>query len=167
MRCLRDMTDQHKLDKLRSDFIANVSHELRTPISMLQGYSEAIIDGVTANDEERNEMIQIIHEESKRMGRLVTDLLDLARMESGHMRLYKDDFSMIPFLDRIVNKFMQVARDANVDLTFDFPEGEEVISNVDEDRIEQVFTNLIDNAIRHTPDEGNVTVSIRKIWRYD
>ena len=51
------------------------------------------------------------------------------------MRLYKDDISMIPFLDRIVNKFMQVARDANVDLAFEFPEGEEIISNVDEDRI--------------------------------
>ncbi len=129
---------------------------------MLQGYSEAIIDGVTANDEERDEMVQIIHDESKRMGRLVTDLLDLARMESGHMRLYKDDLSMIPFLDRIVNKFMQVARDANVDLAFEFPEGEELISNVDEDRIEQVFTNLIDNAIRHTPDGGNVTLEYSK-----
>ena len=75
---LRDMTAQHQLDKLRSDFIANVSHELRTPISMLQGYSEAILDGVTKNDEERDEMIQIIHEESLRMGRLVTDLLDLS-----------------------------------------------------------------------------------------
>ncbi len=158
---LRDMTDQHKLDKLRSDFIANVSHELRTPISMLQGYSEAIIDGVTANDEERNEMILIIHEESKRMGRLVTDLLDLARMESGHMRLYKDDMAMIPFLGRIVNKFMQAARDANVDLAFEFPEGEEVITNADEDRLEQVFTNLIDNAIRHTQDQGKVTLSIQ------
>ena len=61
---LRDMTAQHQLDKLRSDFIANVSHELRTPISMFQGYSEAILDGVTKNDEERDEMIQIIHEES-------------------------------------------------------------------------------------------------------
>ncbi|WP_318617232.1 ATP-binding protein [Sporosarcina sp. YIM B06819] len=159
---LRDMTDQHKLDKLRSDFIANVSHELRTPISMLQGYSEAIIDGVTTNDEERNEMVQIIHDESKRMGRLVTDLLDLARMESGHMRLYKDDVLMIPFLDRIVNKFMQVARDANVELSFHFPKDEEIVSNVDEDRIEQVFTNLIDNAIRHTPDGGNVTLRIEK-----
>ncbi len=159
---LRDMTDQHKLEKLRSDFIANVSHELRTPISMLQGYSEAIIDGVITSDEERDEMVQIIHDESKRMGRLVTDLLDLARMESGHMRLYKDDLSMIPFLDRIVNKFMQVAREANVDLSFDFPEDTELISNVDEDRMEQVFTNLIDNAIRHTPDGGSVRLGIQK-----
>ncbi len=159
---LRDMTDQHKLEKLRSDFIANVSHELRTPISMLQGYSEAIIDGVVTNDEERNEMVQIIHDESKRMGRLVTDLLDLARLESGHMRLYKEDLSMTPFLNRIVNKFMQVARDANVDLSFNYPEGEEIISNIDEDRIEQVFTNLIDNAIRHTSDGGRISLSVEK-----
>jgi two-component system sensor histidine kinase ResE len=159
---LRDQTDQHKLDKLRSDFIANVSHELRTPISMLQGYSEAIIDGVTTNEEERNEMVQIIHDESMRMGRLVTDLLDLARMESGHMRLYKDDVSMIPLLSRIANKFMQVARDANVELGFSSPENSEIISRIDQDRIEQVFTNLIDNAIRHTPDGGKVTLSIEK-----
>ena len=68
---LRDMTEQHQLDKLRSDFIANVSHELRTPISMLQGYSEAILDGVTENEEERNEMIQIIHDESQRWAGLL------------------------------------------------------------------------------------------------
>ncbi|MBE1554084.1 ATP-binding protein [Sporosarcina limicola] len=159
---LRDMTDQHKLDKLRSDFIANVSHELRTPISMLQGYSEAILDGVTTNDEERNEMVQIIHDESKRMGRLVTDLLDLARMESGHMRLYKDDVSMIPFLSRIVNKFMQVARDAHVELLYTPSKDTEIITHVDEDRIEQVFTNLIDNAIRHTADGGKVTLSVER-----
>ena len=158
---LRDMTAQHQLDKLRSDFIANVSHELRTPISMLQGYSEAILDGVTENDEERDEMIQIIHEESLRMGRLVTDLLDLARMESGHMTLYKEDISVIPFITRIVNKFTQTARDSNVALYFEHPE-EEIVSSFDGDRIEQVFTNLIDNAIRHTPAKGNVTLHIEK-----
>ncbi|CAM3059309.1 ATP-binding protein [Filibacter tadaridae] len=157
---LRDMTEQHQLEKLRSDFIANVSHELRTPISMLQGYSEAIIDGVSTSDEERNEIMQIIHEESKRMGRLVTDLLDLARMESGHMRLYKDDLLIVPFLDRIVNKFMQVARDSNVDLTFEHTVDMELVLHADGDRLEQVFTNLLDNAIRHTPDGGHVTLGV-------
>lgn len=157
---LRDMTEQHQLDKLRSDFIANVSHELRTPISMLQGYSEAILDGVPGNDEEQDEMMQIIHEESLRMGRLVTDLLDLARMESGHMTLYKDDVPLIPFLNRIINKFSQVARDSNIELVVDFQE--EINLSLDEDRLEQVFTNLIDNAIRHTPDKGNVTLSVEK-----
>ena len=158
---LRDMTAQHQLDKLRTDFIANVSHELRTPISMLQGYSEALIDGVMTSDEERDEMIQIIHDESLRMGRLVTDLLDLSRMESGHMTLYKDEVSVIPFLNRVINKFTQVARDSNVELIFDHPK-EDFYLTFDEDRIEQVFTNLIDNAIRHTPDEGNVTLHVVK-----
>ncbi|WP_438318368.1 ATP-binding protein [Sporosarcina sp. FA9] len=157
---LRDMTAQHQLDKLRSDFIANVSHELRTPISMLQGYSEAILDGVPSNDEERNEMVQIIHEESKRMGRLVTDLLDLARMESGHMILHKNVFNVAPFLERVVNKFMQTAKDAEVELVFNTSKGIDTFLDADEDRVEQVFTNLIDNAIRHTPSGGNVSLAV-------
>jgi len=160
---LRDMTDQHKLDKLRSDFIANVSHELRTPISLLQGYSEAIIDDVMTSEEERNEMVQIIHDESKRMSRLVTDLLDLARMESGHMRLYKLNFPLIPFLDRVRTKFMQIARDSNVSLALKFEEVDKgIILFADDDRLDQVFTNLIDNAIRHTPDGGKVTVGVER-----
>lgn len=80
---LRDMTEERRLDKLREDFIANVSHELRTPISMLQGYSEAIVDDIASSEEDRKEIAQIIYDESLRMGRLVNDLLDLARMESA------------------------------------------------------------------------------------
>ncbi|MBD7983656.1 HAMP domain-containing protein [Sporosarcina sp. Sa2YVA2] len=160
---LRDMTDQHKLDKLRSDFIANVSHELRTPISLLQGYSEAIIDNVVTTDEERNEMVQIIHDESKRMSRLVTDLLDLARMESGHMRLYKNNFDLIEFLERVLNKFMQISKDSNIILSMkNIRDLDTICINADADRLEQVFTNLIDNAIRHTPDGGKVTISVER-----
>lgn len=159
---LRDMTEQHQLDKLRSDFIANVSHELRTPISMLQGYSEAILDGVPETAEENQEMVKIIHDESQRMGRLVTDLLDLARMESGHMRLYKSEMAIVPFLERIQNKFTQVARDSEVTLGVR-PNGQESLHiQADEDRIEQVFTNLVDNAIRHTPNGGRVTLAVEK-----
>ena len=83
---LRDMTEQHRLDKMRSDFIANVSHELRTPISMLQGYSEAIIDDVVTTEEDRNEMIRIIYDESKRMGRLSNRII---RLSKNRIRLFK------------------------------------------------------------------------------
>ncbi|ARK25900.1 histidine kinase [Sporosarcina sp. P37] len=156
----RDMTEQRKLDKLRSDFIANVSHELRTPISMLQGYSEAIIDNVVSSEEERMEMVQIIHDESKRMSRLVTDLLSLARMESGHIQLYKEPLPIVEFLDRMVTKFSQVAKDAQVTLSLQTEEPEALLVTADEDRMEQVLTNLIDNAIRHTPDGGAVTLGV-------
>ncbi|MGB3261771.1 ATP-binding protein [Paenisporosarcina sp.] len=159
---LRDMTEQHRLDRLRSDFIANVSHELRTPIAMLQGYSEAIMDEVVSTEEERDEMIKIIYEESQRMGRLVTDLLDLARMESGRMRLYKDNVAIAPVIERITQKFAQVAKESHITLKFESAVSKLLTAEVDEDRIEQVLTNLIDNAIRHTPNEGKVSVRVEQ-----
>lgn len=157
---IRDKTEETKLEKLKSDFIANVSHELRTPIAMLQGYSEAIIDGVVTTEEERTDMIRIIYDESQRMSRLVTDLLDLARMESGHMSLYKDNVPLVSVIERMTHKFDQTAKENHVHLLFETDFSEDALIPIDEDRIEQVLTNLIDNAIRHTPAEGSVTVSI-------
>ncbi len=92
---VRDVTEERRHDKLRKDFIANVSHELRTPISMLQGYSEAMVDGVTSSEEERKEVAQIIYDESLRMGRLVNELLDLARMEAGYVDLHMEQLILI------------------------------------------------------------------------
>jgi two-component system sensor histidine kinase ResE len=157
---LRDMTEQHRLDKMRSDFIANVSHELRTPISMLQGYSEAIIDDVVTTEEDRKEMIRIIYDESKRMGRLVTELLDLARLESGYLSIYREKVSIIPTIERITQKFDQIAKEKNVRLKFEQKLIEPLFLEIDEDRMEQVLTNLIDNALRHTEENGIVTVRL-------
>ncbi|GLC87196.1 cell wall metabolism sensor histidine kinase WalK [Lysinibacillus piscis] len=158
---IRDMTEQHHLEKLRSDFIANVSHELRTPIAMLQGYSEALMDDFIQDQEERNEITKIIYDESQRMGRLVTDLLDLARMESGHMTLYKDELPINATFERITQKFAQVAKEKHIHLRFMSEFAEDAIINMDEDRIEQVLTNLVDNALRHT-EEGSVSVKIER-----
>lgn len=159
---LRDMTEQHQLDKMRSDFIANVSHELRTPISMLQGYSEAILDDVVTTEEDRKEMIRIIYDESKRMGRLVTELLDLARLESGYLSIFKEEVLIIPTIERITQKFDQIAKEKNIRLNFEQNLLEPMTLEIDEDRMEQVLTNLIDNALRHT-EKGSVTVRISKI----
>lgn len=157
---LRDMTEQHRLDKMRSDFIANVSHELRTPISMLHGYSEAIIDGVVTTEEDKSEMIRVIYDESKRMGRLVTELLDLARLESGYLSIYKDKVSVIPAIERITQKFDQIAREKNIRLQVEHTLNHPLYLQLDEDRMEQVLTNLIDNALRHTPEGESVTVKL-------
>ncbi len=156
----RDRTEEHRLDKLRDDFIANVSHELRTPIAMLQGYSEAIIDDIVTTEDERNEMIRIIYDESQRMGRLVTDLLDLARMESGNITLYKDLVPITPVFERITQKFVQAAKEKGVELTYSSTFDDVTPISLDEDRIEQVLTNLIDNAIRHTNKNGTVQVIV-------
>ena len=154
---IRDMSDERRMDKLRTDFIANVSHELRTPISMLQGYSEAIVDDIAGSEDEKMEMAQIIYDESLRMGRLVNDLLDLARLESGKMNLSYDLISVSPYLKRITSKFHGLAKDKGITITTHLQD-DGITWNFDPDRIEQVLTNLIDNAIRHTPAGGKIYV---------
>ncbi|MGK7378286.1 ATP-binding protein [Planococcus sp. 1R117A] len=163
---LHNMTEQHRLEKLREDFIANVSHELRTPIAMLQGYSEALLDDVGATEEERREMTKIIYEESQRMGRLVTDLLNLARMESGYMRLYKELVQFNEVIERMTTKFSQAAKETGIQLSFTTELDDWAAAEIDEDRIEQVMTNLIDNALRHTPAGGQVVVKVEQEQGY-
>ncbi|KAB7708878.1 HAMP domain-containing protein [Bacillus aerolatus] len=155
---VRDMTEERRLDKLRKDFVANVSHELRTPISMLQGYSEAIIDDIAATEEEKREMARIIYDESLRIGRLVNELLDLARMEAGHISLNLEEVNVPAFIQRVTDKFQGIAKEKQIELTWHIPH-EKVLTKLDPDRIEQVLTNLIDNALRHTPEHGMVKVS--------
>ncbi len=157
---LRDMTEERRLDKLRKDFIANVSHELRTPISMLQGYSEAIVDDIASSEEEKKEIAQVIYDESLRMGRLVNDLLDLARMEAGHISLNVEPVELREFFERVFRKFYGVAGDKDITLShnLDLNEAKFVF---DPDKMEQVLTNLIDNAIRHTNAGGTVHVDVQ------
>lgn len=155
---LRDMTEERRLDKLRKDFIANVSHELRTPIAMLQGYSEAIVDDIAATDEEKKELAKVIYDESLRMGRLVNDLLDLARMEAGHLTLHKERVPLRSYTERIIHKFQALAKEKGVRLLVEM--NKESTVSFDPDRIEQVLTNLIDNALRHTDEGGEVCVIV-------
>ncbi|MGY4690160.1 ATP-binding protein [Salibacterium sp. K-3] len=157
---IRDMTEERRHDKLRKDFIANVSHELRTPISMLQGYSEAIVDDIAASEEEKQEIGRIIYDESMRMGRLVNELLDLARMEAGHIQLDKQWVDIDSFAEKVFKKFQGPAREAEVNMTLDKRIERELVY-LDPDRVEQVMTNLIHNAIRHTGDNGDVYVVVK------
>lgn len=158
---LRDVTYERQLDKLRRDFVANVSHELKTPISMLQGYSEAILDGVAETEEERMELVKIIYDESVRMGRLVRELLDLARMEAGHFELNRDDIHLNMLLQKVFRKFAAVAKEKGIDLQIKPLTGQDLVY-LDADRMEQVLTNLIDNAFRYTPQGGKITISSEK-----
>ncbi|MFD3446151.1 ATP-binding protein [Microbacteriaceae bacterium 4G12] len=158
---LRDMTEERRLEKMRKDFIANVSHELRTPMVMLQGYSEAILDDIVTTKEEVHEFVQIIYDESVRLGRLVNELLDLARMESGRVELQLMEVDVVPFVEKITRKFQGIAREKEVQLQSQF------LATVDkhvfdQDRLEQVLTNLIDNAVRHTNAGGKVSLVINQ-----
>lgn len=154
---VRDMTEERRHDKLRKDFIANVSHELRTPISMLRGYSEAIVDDIAATEEDKKEIGRIIYDESLRMGRLVNELLDLARMEAGYLKLEKEEEEVTSFFQRVERKFQGLADESEVQLDLDL-HAPEKYAYIDVDRVEQILTNLVHNAIRHTEAGGTITI---------
>ncbi|NUU75770.1 HAMP domain-containing protein [Paenibacillus xylanilyticus] len=158
---LRNVTEEVRLEKMRRDFVANVSHEIRTPLSMMQGYSEALLDGMAASPEESEELIQVIHDESLRMGRLVKDLLDLARMEAGHTDMAMKEVDLVELLERVYRKFSVRSKEQDIRLHFECNLPSLVLQQADEDRLEQVFTNLLDNAFRHTPPDKNVIIAAK------
>ncbi|MEI7024590.1 HAMP domain-containing sensor histidine kinase [Paenibacillus sp. y28] len=160
---LRDVTEEHRLEKLRKDFVANVSHELRTPLSMLQGYSEALLDDIAASPEERQELAQVIHDESLRMGRLVKDLLDLARMEAGHLELHFREVDVSGLVRRVYRKFSALCKEREIQLHLEMQPEPLELQRADEDRLEQVLTNLLDNAIRHTPGGASITIRAQQV----
>src|SRR5690625_3808536 len=156
---IRDMTEERQLDKLRKDFISNVSHELRTPIALLRGYSEAIVDDIAESVEDKNELAQIIHDESVRMERLVNELLDIGRIEAGHIELNTEQVSVDAFIERIYKKFSGAAVEQGIELRLKKDITKD-IAIFDPDRIDQVFTNLISNALAHTKEGGYVRIDI-------
>jgi two-component system sensor histidine kinase ResE len=147
---LRNVTEQYKLEKLRKDFVANVSHELRTPLSMLQGYSEALLDDMVETIEERRELAQVILDESLRMSRLVRDLLDLARMEAGHLEMSFKVVDVSQLMTRVHRKFTVAAKENAVQIQLQMNDDALKLIHADEDRLEQVLTNLLDNALRYS-----------------
>jgi two-component system sensor histidine kinase ResE len=160
---MRDVSEEFRLDKLRKDFVANVSHELRTPLSMLQGYSEALLDDIVSTPEERHDVAQVIHDESLRMGRLVQDLLDLARMEAGHLEMHFGPVEMNALVARVQRKFLALYRERDLSLHVSFEPEQINLANADEDRLEQVLTNLLDNAIRHSSPGGTIAINVKAL----
>ncbi|WNS44454.1 ATP-binding protein [Paenibacillus sp. MMS20-IR301] len=156
---LRDVTEEVRLEKMRRDFVANVSHEIRTPLSMMQGYSEALLDGMASSPEESSELVQVIHDESLRMGRLVKDLLDLARMEAGHLDMMKVQVDAGELLERVYRKFAVRAKEREILLELKKSGPELLLKSADEDKLEQVLTNLLDNAFRHTPAGKMISIT--------
>lgn len=159
---LRDVTEEDRLEKVRRDFVANVSHELRTPLSMMQGYSEALLDDIAVTPEEQKELVKVIHDESLRMGRLVHNLLDLARLETGRFEMKFAKVDLGELSQRVVRKFTTLCQQHNVRLECHLQQPNEqlVIQKGDPDRLEQVWTNLLDNALRHTPAGQSIQLSV-------
>jgi signal transduction histidine kinase len=151
----------HSSQRSQRDFVANVSHELKTPLTSIQGFAQAILDDTADTPEARKQAAQIIYNESARMHRMALDLLDLARLEAGTADLKMSAVNVDVLLRSVVEKFSPQAVKAGVDLRLDISDHLPVIM-ADGDRLAQVFTNLVDNALKFTPANGQVTLSAKK-----
>lgn len=147
-----------EVERVRKDLIANVSHELRTPISALQAVLENLIDGIEPPEPE---MLQTMLQQVERLGRLVTQLLDLSKLESGAMRLDNRPFELRPVIEQAaressLNAAQTDGKNVQVAVSVDPPD---LAIRGDAERVHQVLANLLDNALRHSPADGEVTVS--------
>lgn len=155
---IRDMTNEHNLDQMKKDFIANVSHELRTPISLLQGYTESIVDGIVTEPEEIRDSLSIVLDETKRLNRLVNELLNVARMDAEGLTVNKEKQPIKPLLSKMQMKYRQQAEDLELNMSLEPNIGDE-LWEYDADRIDQVLTNLIDNATRYTQPGDSISIT--------
>ena len=145
---IRDMTNEHNLDQMKKDFIANVSHELRTPISLLQGYTESIVDGIVTEPDEIRDSLAIVLDESKRLNRLVNELLNVARMDAEGLSVEKELQPIQHLLDKMESKYRMQSEELGLTMTFD-SNNDEQLWNYDMDRMDQVLTNLIAVSYTH------------------
>lgn len=157
---LHDITAIRRLEKMRTEFVANVSHELKTPVTSLRGFAETLLEGNVDDPEMRREFLGIIQAESLRLERLIGDLLDLSRIESRKMSL---DLERIGVRDLIqtVSKTVEDGMKKN-ELTFRIEVEKNFQVQVDKDRFSQILINLLSNSMAYTPRGGEVIVSAGK-----
>ena len=146
------------LESSRRDLVANVSHELKTPITAIQAHLENLLDGVEEPDPGT---LQVMLAQSERLGRLVEQLLDLSRLESGEVPLHRVPVPLAPLVSQVVSEIEMARPDRSVTLASEIPD-ELPMVEADRERVHQVLFNLVDNAVRFTPPGGAVTVSAHR-----
>jgi len=166
---LRDLTETERVEKTRRDFIANVSHELRTPLTSIQGYSETLLDLSTENNDSSREFLEIIRKNAARMARLTEDLLTLARVESGETRFDTEPVPPVELLHDAEESFREIARTQEVDLQIVETGNRSVESlpavHADREAIHQIFSNLIDNAMKYGRSGRRILLGARPAKR--
>ena len=162
-RAFNSMVERvHASQKSQRDFVANVSHELKTPLTSIQGFAQAILDETADTPEARQQAARIIFDESGRMHRMALDLLDLARLEAGTADLQMSNVDMSLLMQSVIDKFTPQAKKAIVSLKLDVPDDLPSLVG-DGDRLAQILTNLIDNALKFTPANGEIILSAKKV----
>jgi len=155
-----DVTQLKKLEQVRKDFVANISHEIRTPITAIQGFAETLLDGALEDRENSRKFLETIRENSKRINNLVDDLMTISRLELGAITVEQSDVDFGDVAGAVLAVLDRKAAAKGISITTSVPSDFGTI-RADRDRLVQILTNLVDNAIKFT-DKGEVTFGIRE-----
>jgi len=158
---LQDVTAIRRLERMRSEFVANVSHELKTPIAAVKGFAETLLGGAGGDPETQRAFLQIIHDESDRLNRLVNDILELSKIESRRAPLLFSPVELGPFIGKTVELLAKEAERKNIRIETEV--GDELYVEADEDRLRQIVVNVLSNAINYTPEGGRVRIQVEPV----
>ncbi|ODP29047.1 ATP-binding protein [Paenibacillus sp. PK4536] len=157
---IQDISNIRRLERMRSEFVANVSHELKTPIAAVKGFAETLLGGGVQDEQTSRAFLQIIYDESERLNRLIGDILELSKIESKRSPLNFSPIHLQPFFDTIREMLNSSAAKKNITMEMNVPE--EMFMEADEDRLRQIFVNLISNAVNYTQDGGKVRLTVEE-----
>ena len=161
---MHDMTAEHNAEQMRADFVANVSHELRSPLSSLVGFIETLRGAARDDEAARDRFLEIMDSESKRMARLIDDLLSLSRVEANEHILPEGNVEIRPLLAKIIDTL--TARASVRNITIELPENNaHVFATGNRDELTEVFHNLIDNAVKYCPENTRVRINVEEVDR--
>ncbi|HEY7543170.1 MAG TPA: ATP-binding protein [Methylomirabilota bacterium] len=158
---LHDVTELRRLEQVRTEFVANVSHELRTPLTAIQGYLETLLSGALEEQENAQRFLEIVFRHTERLGRLLNDLTDLSNIELGRVSLKLAPTRLDEAVDAVLAIMSAKAKSGTVDLRSELPRDLPLVL-ADRDRLVQILLNLVDNAIKYTPEGGQVTVRVQE-----
>jgi two-component system phosphate regulon sensor histidine kinase PhoR len=157
-----DITELRRLENIRKDFVANVSHELRTPLTSIKGYIEALLDGAKNDPVTNTRFLDIILKQSDRLNLILEDLLQLSKIESGQILFKREPLHVSRVIERTLAMIKPLA-DKRGHRLISFVEDDLPAVLGDEDRLTQVLSNLLDNAVKYTPGKGTITVAAHPV----
>lgn len=153
---VHDITQTRRLEKVRSDFVANVSHELKTPLTSIKGFVETLLSGALEDKKDSREFLRIIQEQANRLDALSNDLLDLASLEDKGITLNREKVNLKELADNVLVVFEGELKKKEIEVRNELAEN--LLVGADKNKIEQVFTNLIDNAVKFNRQKGSIRI---------
>lgn len=157
---MRDVTKEREIDQMKQNFISSVSHELRTPLTSIRAYTETILSSPDMKRETEEECLHVVEKETERLTNLIESILEISSIEAGTFEIVREDVDIRGVINRVLSVLKPLAQKGKIELRCDIPEELEILQG-DESKIESVITNLVNNAIKFTPENGRISISAR------